>query len=160
MSGQYRTGRGRGHPVHSPLGNVRPGTVRCPDAMRDLIEAGHIPYIANVFVFNLSEAMMRKRIGRIGREPTGEGWVFSGELSAGEDGAWLVFYHLNAKDQGYVNFKILSPVRVSGRANYWIGVAKDRLSGSDVVALKEKRPILYKRAVALMGRVYAKEMGQ
>ncbi len=102
---------------------------------------------------------MRKRIGRIGLKPTDEAWVFSGELDAGQDGAWLVYYHLKTKDQGYVNFKILSPIRVSGRANYWVGVTSKRMSGSDIIALKEKRPILYKRAVALMERVYAKEMG-
>lgn len=102
---------------------------------------------------------MRKRIGRIGREPTGEEWIFDGELDAGQDGAWLVWHHLKTKDEGWVNFKIISPVRTSGKANYWIGFARSRISGSDATAMKDNRPILYKRTVELMERVYAKEMG-
>jgi hypothetical protein len=103
---------------------------------------------------------MRKARSFTGNQPVGEKWRMGEKIADARGADWIIWYHLAALDQGYVNFKIVADGEAKRKANYWIarnkaGVSRNR----DVVILKENNPYLFGEVMACLDRICQRELG-
>lgn len=104
---------------------------------------------------------MRKVRSFRGNIPKEDHWQMADSITDAQGVDWMIWFHLKAMDQGYINFKIVADGEAKRKANYWI--AKNRGGGSisrDLTIMKENNPDLFKAVSVCMDRVCERELGQ